>query len=119
MAGDRSFGHRPEVTPLVAQSVFEQQSVIVERLPLDFRKAERLGTRERGVARAGGANLRFKPLVFDFERFDLATGRGCPFIGMLTAEQSDQALGPGFEALSQLAFARQQRRFYAVPNLGP
>src|SRR5215510_14980111 len=118
VAGDRGFGHRPQITSLFVQSVFEQQGVIVERLPSDFRKAERLGLYERGVARAGGANLRFKPLILGFEILDLFSGRGGLFFAALAAEQSNQAVGFGFKTLLKRAFVRQQRRAYAVPNIG-
>src|SRR5262245_39363865 len=83
--GDRRLSHRPQITPLFAEGVFEQQSVVIERLLLNLRKGEGAGTRERGVTRTGGANLRLNSLVFHLERFYLSSGRGGLFLSMLTA----------------------------------
>src|SRR5262249_55582888 len=118
MAGYRGFGHRPQIASLFAQRVFEQYGAIVERLPSDFRKAERLGLYERGVARAGGANLRLKPLILNFDILDLFSGRSDLFFAALTAEQSNQAVSFGFKSLLKRAFVRQQRRVYAVLDIG-
>ena len=64
-------------------------------------------------------HLRLKLLIFDLERLYLFSGIRGLFLGALTAEQSNQVVGLGFDALLQRSFDLQQRRVYAVPNLGP
>src|SRR5262245_42870067 len=62
MAGDGAGRNHPQPAPLFAKREFQQNGVLIEQ-SLDVRDRERLGSSERGITRAGGANLRINFLV--------------------------------------------------------
>src|SRR5687767_3453503 len=62
MAGDGVGCYHPQPAPLFAEREFHQNGVLIEQ-SLDVRGGERLGSSERGIALAGGANLRIHLLV--------------------------------------------------------
>src|SRR5437016_12707732 len=55
---DRSRRHRPQITAVCAERVFQEHSVGVEHLRLYLFKRKWLRLRQRGIARAGLSNLR-------------------------------------------------------------
>src|SRR5215510_9781566 len=118
MAVDRISCDGPEPALLVAERVFEQHGVFVERL-LNFRGGERLRPDERGVSRAGLTNLQLDQLQIggqgiDLFRQGLGLIGGVPFVERLSPGQV-----LGVEPLLQRAAFFEQRRIYALTYLGP
>jgi hypothetical protein len=60
---DRRRRHRPKIATIVAKRIFKEQRIFVEDLLLDVLQRQRLGLRERRIARTRGADTSFNLLV--------------------------------------------------------
>ena len=106
----------PQVTPLVAQRVLEEQRAIVQQL-LYVDDAERLHLCQRGITRTLGLDLVRDLFVGGRQRNQLLVKGSRSFPGMFATQQPRLPFGRRIELLLQRTLALEQRLVDALPNV--